>query len=274
MIDVNIRMMDETPVEVVDSDEVLTTKKPKNRKIFKILIDVVQLMFFSAPVIIYLIMYRLMKIQHKGGFFCDDNSIKYPYIVSSISQLNLGLHTLFGPIIMLIATEIFTRTIKNRKIYRRLRNFLYGYFLCCSIVFIPKFFDGNLRPHFLDMCKPDIDCTDKRNQFIFHTNYICTNGYHDDIYISFPSVHASVSTFVAMYLIIYTHNLVKWKRLRLSNQFLLVIYAFSVSTSRVYEYHHHPIDVFVGIGVGIMTAIVSTKYLDSFFQNGRQQFIT
>lgn len=268
-------------MEIISSNEegdVIVHRKRTNIQIFTaisktLLLDVLQLLLFSFPIIVFYAWRQ--QIGFKTGFFCDDSSIRYPYVQSKISQGNIAAQTLLGPPIILTLSEIIKRfRIRcddnniGKVIYLRIIRYFHGFFICMSFTYVPKLFRGNLRPHFMAVCKPKIDCTATYNQLRLIEDYECMNdNVSIDVYMSFPSVHTSAAVFVSVYLIFYIWKRIKWTKLRICLQFFVLLYAYTISLSRVAEHYHHPSDVIAGTIIGGLSAYASVKYLEDFFRN-------
>ncbi|KAG8519818.1 Phospholipid phosphatase 1, partial [Galemys pyrenaicus] len=108
------------------------------------------------------------------GFFCSDDSIKYPYKEDTISYALLGGIIIPFSIIVIIIGETlsvyfnllhsnsFIRNNYIATIYKGIGTFLFGAAASQSLTDIAKYSIGRLRPHFLDICDPDwskINCT-------------------------------------------------------------------------------------------------------------------
>lgn len=257
-----------------DSSEVVRKRRTTLQTLTSItkilLIDLLQLILFSFPIIVFYAWRQ--KIGFKTGFFCNDNSIRYPYIESKISQGNIAAQTLLGPPIILSLSEIIKRFRKRRHIekviYLRIIRYFHGFFICMSFTYVPKLFRGNLRPHFMDVCKPIIDCNDITNKLRFIEDYKCLNdNVSIDVYMSFPSVHTSAAVFVSIYLVFYLWKLIKWNKLRICLQFFVLLYAYSISLSRIDEHYHHLSDVIAGTIIGALSAYASVKCFEDFFRD-------
>uniref|UniRef100_A0A336L3U5 CSON003887 protein n=1 Tax=Culicoides sonorensis TaxID=179676 RepID=A0A336L3U5_CULSO len=260
-----------------DEEEIVKKKETKVEKILKklnvCLTDLTLLVIFSLPIIVFYAWRQ--KNGFKTGFFCNDNSIRYPYRETKISQSSIAIQTLLGPPIIFVVIELFTilrkRGLENKfkyfgkSVYYRITRYFHGFFICMSFTYVPKLFRGNLRPHFIDACNPNVDCNATQNQFKFIQDYECWNEVSIDVYMSFPSVHTSASVFVAVYLIFYLWKRIKWNKLRICLQFLLFLYAYFISLSRIHEHYHHPSDVIAGTIIGVLSSYAAVKYFEGFF---------
>ncbi|CEF71493.1 Phosphatidic acid phosphatase type 2/haloperoxidase domain-containing protein [Strongyloides ratti] len=259
--------------------------------IIKILCDL--LIFILCA--ITLITLHLFGKPYKRGFYCDDESIRYPYHDSSISRQMLFAIGLFTSISFIIITEVFRYSVwekkypnafknyefKNRSISRlivRLYNFL-GFFLLGVgfnqiMVDIAKYTVGRHRPYFMDICKPNIGYNNCPQDHSYIDNFICTGKNGNDIYeaqLSFYSNHAAFSFYIAWYISIYLQaRLYK----PLHSKILLPVIQFSlfggacyVSYSRISDYKHHWSDVLFGAIIGSGIGIINAMYFTKVFEN-------
>ena len=141
---------------------------------------------------------------------------------------------------------------------------------------------GRLRPHFLDVCRPDwneIDCR-SGGRTVYVTNYTCLGDVErfgedademvEDARKSFFSGHTTMMfasmTFVVLYLQAKLAS-------RSSNGLLFVPFlqlfafglAFVTALSRVTDYAHHPSDVVAGSFVGTSIQILNVVYIQRLF---------
>lgn len=158
--------------------------------------------------------------------------------------------------------------------------FIFGVATTMLFTGIGKMTVGRFRPHFLQRCQPDIDCSHKSNMYKYIEDFTCTNRNlreRDISYIatSWPSGHASLSFFSAIYLIIYLHSVIpvimQLGSARMKRGFepllLYASYVFMlgsagyISLTRISDYHHHPTDVFSGCVLGTIIAVALSSCL-------------
>ncbi|TKR60555.1 hypothetical protein L596_027785 [Steinernema carpocapsae] len=250
------------------------------------------------------------------GFFCDDESIRYPYKENTVDpvlprmRLLLRLHRhgasstrrrrdsrLFLSMTIdwtpeIIATElIYNRLclyagayspgqIPNYKIgslkipYVIVRMFFafavaqIGLGTGIVIMNMTKYTVGRLRPHFIDLCKPNVTLANCSSTHQYIENYVCESGADAklivDAHLSFFSGHTSNAFFFALYIVLYLH-------LRLGKQFFDVIVfplyymvligaAAFVGYSRIFDYKHHWSDVLCGAIFGCFMAVLTVVY--------------
>lgn len=113
----------------------------------------------------------------KRGFFCDDRSIQFEYNGDTVTTWMLGISA-FLPLLLVWATEaifyhpsIIKTTRLNgsfRNSLRWWREYLVGIVFHLFIVDALKVLVGELRPHFIDTCKPKqfFNCTDGYVNFV------------------------------------------------------------------------------------------------------------
>lgn len=93
-------------------------------------------------------------------------------------------------------------------VYNNLLWFLFGAACSQLITDIGKYTIGRLRPHFLDICKPNVECDS--NKFAYIEDFKCTGdkGYRfNDSRLSFPSGHSSLSFYCMVYLAVSVYFL-------------------------------------------------------------------
>ncbi|KAJ8779689.1 hypothetical protein J1605_012573 [Eschrichtius robustus] len=210
-----------------------------------------------------------IKPYHRG-FYCNDESIKYP--LKTGETINDAVLCAVGIVIAILAiiTGEFYRiyylkeksrsTIQNpyvAALYKQVGCFLFGCAISQSFTDIAKVSIGRLRPHFLSVCNPDfsqINCSEGYIQ-----NYKCrgNDSKVQEARRSFFSGHASFSMYTMLYLVLYLQARFTWRGARLLRpllQFTLIMMAFYTGLSRVSDHKHHPSDVLAGFAQGALVA--------------------
>ncbi|XP_067654994.1 putative phosphatidate phosphatase [Haliotis asinina] len=213
-------------------------------------------------------LFEMYGVPFRQGFFCDDDTIKYPYRPNSISVTLLLIVTIVIPLAVMATWDVIFKVYKLRgsltcrvawrTVYDAVLVFLFGAALTLFITDIGKYSIGRLRPHFIAVCQPD-------------TNTACTGGYvQDDVCLgtdvkaiaearlSFPSGHASISFFGMTYFAVFLYARLPKSGPRLLKSFamaLVLSVAFYISLSRVFDYWHHPGDVLFGSLLGVSIAM-------------------
>ncbi|CAI9731658.1 Hypothetical predicted protein [Octopus vulgaris] len=203
----------------------------------------------------------------KKGFFCNDQSLRYPYKPDTVSTNFLYLASCLIPLVLVCGTEWLNWQVLRKYIgkgtqisttVRVYTIFLFGITLNQFFVDVPKYFMGSMRPNFFAVCRPNVNCT--KDEFVH--NYTCTSTEFNplkqrDALLSFPSGHAAISVYTALYTVLYLELRFEVKVSRFFKaslqMALLVLSAWSVIT-RVSDNKHHLIDVIAGSAVGIMVA--------------------
>jgi phosphatidate phosphatase len=150
------------------------------------------------------------------GFFCDDHTLKYPYIENE---------TIPQYICLLIwisisgATILTTQILNKSTSFKDVKRMITGLLCCILLTDITKYSVGRLRPHFLTLCNPDYDnvCFDDEEAYYsdgdeefvneFYQKYVnesevCNNekpNLLNEARLSFMSGHASFSFYCASF---------------------------------------------------------------------------
>ncbi|KAL1130389.1 hypothetical protein AAG570_013327, partial [Ranatra chinensis] len=226
---------------------------------------------------------------YKRGFFCDDESIKYPYKDSTVSNtvlyiVGLGVTVLIVRLFQMLLVELMhwwrgdenghTFKLCGKHIPLWLSNSykvigVFGFGAVCSqlLTDIGKYSIGRLRPHFMDICSPNISCDMPENQHKYIETFTCNGGDEKllrDARLSFPSGHSSFSAYTMLYLVIYLQCRLNWKGsylLRHVVQFCCLAMVWGTALSRVSNYKHHWSDVTAGLIIGIVVAIVNVSFI-------------
>jgi phosphatidate phosphatase len=261
-----------------------------NISIARVIGDIVVLTVCAVPMLFF---HKWVK-PYKRGFYCDDESIRYPYLPSTVSRQMLIFIGLVLPIILIILTETYRalrweRKCKNQfKVYRwgnrtvnrfivRLYVFL-GYFflgVCFNqlMVDVSKYTIGRHRPHFMSICQPNVGWKSCPSDHTYITQFEC-NGtekrlIHESM-LSFYSGHASFSFYVAAYISLYLRARLYrpiFSRLIIpAIQFFLFFGAAFVAFSRISDYKHHWSDVLVGSIAGTSIGFINALYIAEVFK--------
>uniref|UniRef100_A0A182K812 Phosphatidic acid phosphatase type 2/haloperoxidase domain-containing protein n=1 Tax=Anopheles christyi TaxID=43041 RepID=A0A182K812_9DIPT len=142
----------------------------------------------------------------------------------------------------------------------------YGRGLITMLVIIGtiKIFLGELRPHFISTCQPDVKC--KGTEYV--SSYTCTNSKESLYFVrdaskSFPSGHSAMSVFEAIFLIWYLEKRVPRLRTLFTIplfQMVLMCWAVFCSLSRITDNRHHWWDVLAGTIAGSIAAFMTCLF--------------
>lgn len=249
---------------------------PGTRKLLTITLDCLLILIPLVPILLIEVFH--VPFPFKRGFFCNDQSIQYPYKPETYPTHSLAIVILVIPVIIVLLVEVKHLKSPNFKaIVKHTRVFLFGLLTSFTLVEFLKFAAGIHRPNFLDYCKPVLpdksDCNDAKNYGKFIDDYTCA---HDGAYIesrvSFPSAHASISFYTMTYMAIYIHSRVTWTEsilFKYAAEFACILYATSISISRVSDYMHSCLDVLFGAFVGVVFAVWMAYCGMNFFKEER-----
>ncbi|XP_017042248.1 LOW QUALITY PROTEIN: putative phosphatidate phosphatase [Drosophila ficusphila] len=230
----------------------------------------------------------------KRGFFCDDESLMYPYHENTVSPALLHWLGLHLPLLFLVVFECLIHRHRIMEDWGRLwpayntvRWFLYGYVFNDLLKGIGKHTIGRLRPHFFAVCRPHFpdgsSCSDVQHsgELEYHTDYECrpdlslaSEEMIRDVNVSFPSGHSAM----AFYGLVFVALHLRRRRSPLGGSLLgpvlqlaCVAVAWFVALSRVMDYKHHWSDVAAGslLGAGTAFAVVRAAAFEE--QQGRCQ---
>ncbi|CAH2042655.1 unnamed protein product, partial [Iphiclides podalirius] len=184
---------------------------------------------------------------YKRGFFCDDESLKHPYKDSTVTNVMLYIVGLGVPVFTMVLTEWIrlrdykggrSRNILGKEcpawlweVYKVVGVFLFGCACQQLTTDVAKYTIGRLRPHFFNVCKPDIDCTLPDNKWRYIETFTCLERdpkLLKEMRLSFPSGHSSFSAYTMVYFALYLQKRFTWrgsKLLRHGIQFLLLMMA-------------------------------------------------
>ena len=200
-------------------------------KFYRGLLNLVVLLVIGAVI---LVLNEVVE-PYQRGFFCNDESLSYPYHSSTISSLLLYLVGLLVPLVVVVIVEVSLREDKRMSeiplgryllhvptylvsMYSAYTGFLLGAGFSQVLTDMSKVSVGRLRPHFFDVCNPDfseLDCGTEQEP-VYVTNYTCPGNSDlfpgdqaellhriEDSHMSFPSGHASFSSTSMAFLVLY-----------------------------------------------------------------------
>ncbi|XP_046446420.1 putative phosphatidate phosphatase [Daphnia pulex] len=265
----------------------------------QVLINVICLIIVYLPVILL----QLLGKPFQRGFYCDDTSIRYPYKDSTVTSAMLYGYSYVLPIVSIIIVEIVrwklsspSQNLSSRntsstinsssriripsevvEVIHLIAIFLFGAACTEWATDFGKYFIGRLRPHFLSICQPDnfLEICPPNGLPIYITQFKCTgkNGQRlQDSRMSFPSGHASFSSYAMLYLVLYLQSRMNWsgsKLLRPTIQIAALMLTWYTGLSRITDYKHHWSDVLTGFLIGSTAASLTVLYVSSFFNRPR-----
>ncbi|XP_061902101.1 phospholipid phosphatase 3-like [Entelurus aequoreus] len=154
-------------------------------------------------------------------------------------------------------------------LYKQVGVFVLGCAISQSFTDIAKVSVGRLRPHFLDVCKPDLTTVNCTLGYV--TDYVCQGpeAKVQEARKSFFSGHASFSMYTMLYLVLYLQSRFTWhgaRLLRPLTQFTLIMMSFYTGLSRVSDHKHHPTDVLAGFVQGALVAYCTVFFVSDLFK--------
>uniref|UniRef100_A0A3P9KP39 Phosphatidic acid phosphatase type 2/haloperoxidase domain-containing protein n=2 Tax=Oryzias TaxID=8089 RepID=A0A3P9KP39_ORYLA len=218
---------------------------------------------------------------YQRGFFCNDNSIRLPYKTSVVSTTVLTAVGFSVPVVSIIIGESYRIYFLNEgsksfvgnpyisALYKQVGVFIFGCAISQSFTDIAKVSVGRMRPHFLDVCKPDFSTINCSLGYI--TEYQCQGpeSQVQEARKSFFSGHASFSMYTMLYLVFYLQSRFTWhgaRLLRPLTQFTLIMMSFYTGLSRVSDHKHHPTDVLAGFIQGAVVAYCVVFFVSDLFK--------
>ncbi|XP_077360417.1 phospholipid phosphatase 3-like [Festucalex cinctus] len=228
---------------------------------------------------------------YRRGFYCHDESIKYP--AKNGDTISDGVLSAAGILITILSIIIgessriyflnegsksFVGNPYISALYKQVGVFVFGCAISQSFTDIAKVSVGRLRPHFLDVCKPDFTTINCSLGYI--TDYQCQGPESrvQEARKSFFSGHASFSMYTMLYLVFYLQSRFTWhgaRLLRPLTQFTLIMMSFYTGLSRVSDHKHHPTDVLAGFVQGALVAYCIVFFVSDLFKaKGRRSVLS
>lgn len=263
----------------------------------RIVLDIFILLIVALPVIVF----ATAIYPYRRGFYCDDETIRYPYKDSTVENIVLYIFGVSIPLVTILIVEAY-RTycfepkylnsspeprvcIKGRpcalyytRLYYYVGYFLFGAALGQVLTDIGKYCVGRLRPHFIAVCKPDwavLNCTG--HTYVQDPHCTGSEWFIREARLSFPSGHSSFAFYSMIFGVYYLQAQLVWplasRLLKHVLQFLFICIALGTALSRISDYKHHWSDVFSGSILGITVATFVTVFLMGLFRYPKQQII-
>ncbi|XP_049877011.1 putative phosphatidate phosphatase [Pectinophora gossypiella] len=237
--------------------------------------------------------FYLWGTPYKRGFFCDDESLKHPYKDSTVTNVMLYIVGIGLPSISMCLIEWLRlrdyksgrpRALMGKDIpawlweaYKVVGVYLFGMACQQLTTDVAKYTIGRLRPHFFDVCKPDINCNLDENKWRYIENFTCLNNdakLLKEMRLSFPSGHSSFSAYTMIYFAMYLQRRFTWRGSKLAKhglQFLLVMFSWYTVMTRVSDYKHHWSDVLAGFAIGTLYAVIVFTFISDLRKSPRSR---
>ncbi|NXP03603.1 PLPP2 phosphatase, partial [Thinocorus orbignyianus] len=227
------------------------------------------------------IVLTLVNSPYKRGFYCNDDSIRYPYKADTITHGLMAGVTIPCTVVIISSGEaylVYTERLYSKSefnnylaaLYKVVGTFLFGGAISQSLTDLAKYMIGRLRPNFLAVCNPDwskVNCS-----IYVQLENVCQGDSRSitESRLSFYSGHSSFGMYCMMFLALYVQARMagKWARLlRPTIQFFLIAFAIYVGYTRVSDYKHHWSDVLAGLLQGALIAVLIVRYVSDFFKH-------
>ncbi|XP_034561677.1 phospholipid phosphatase-related protein type 4 [Notolabrus celidotus] len=252
----------------------------------------------SSVVSLYFLEWTDLFKPVKSGFNCHDRSLSLPYIDPNhevIPLLMLLSLAFAGPAItIMIGEAILFCCLSRRKggvgaeaninaagcnfnsFIRRAVRFVgvHAFGLCATalITDILQLMTGYPTPYFLTVCKPNyttLNVSCEQNPYVMED--ICSGADPTAINQgrkSFPSQHATLASFAAVYVSMYFNSTLtdSSKLLKPLLVFSFIICAIICGLTRIIQYKNHAIDVYLGFLLGGAIAVYLGLYAVGNFQ--------
>ncbi|KAJ1524106.1 hypothetical protein ONE63_010642 [Megalurothrips usitatus] len=251
--------------------------------LWKIATDVAVLLIIGLPILLFFLLGK----PYERGFYCNDESLMHPFKESTVTNTMLYIIGLFLPITVIIITEIVIHRSSNGNAgtfmsvsipswvwnsYKVIGVFGFGAASSQLTTDIAKYIIGRLRPHFISVCMPNINCSLPENHHIYHENFQCTANLGTrklkEARLSFPSGHSSFSAYTMLFLVCYVQSRMTFKGSKLLKhgiQFICLMLSWATAMSRISNYKHHWSDVLCGLLIGSVVAILTVVYVSDLF---------
>uniref|UniRef100_A0A3P8SM48 Phospholipid phosphatase related 4a n=1 Tax=Amphiprion percula TaxID=161767 RepID=A0A3P8SM48_AMPPE len=216
-----------------------------------------------------------------SGYTCNDRSLSLPYILprQEVCPLPLLFSLAFAaPTVTILIGEAIlycylsrrsssTQTEANinaagcnfnsyiRRAVRFIGVHIFGLCVTALITDILQLSTGQHTPYWLDVCKPNlthINMSTCDEAFILED--ICAG---QDVGKSFPSQHATLAAFAAVYISMYFNTVLtdSAKLLKPLLVFSFVMLAILAGLTRIIQFRNHPVDVYCGWLLGAAIAV-------------------
>ncbi|KRZ71629.1 Lipid phosphate phosphatase-related protein type 4 [Trichinella papuae] len=224
---------------------------------------------------------------HERVFSCNDATLAMPNLNPSQFLLYVSYDALYcvsfiiPPFVILLGELMFwlfstkprkvvhancrefTVHLFTRRLLRFISVYIFGALIVCILIDTIKLMTGFHRPYFLTQCNPNYEKYCKPPLMLspdMNPSYAC-NVVHDadfrSAWLSFPSLHAGLSSFAAIFTSCYVHYMISLRGAPLLRPFLIFGFigmSVIASFSFVQGYKNHWLDVWVGWLIGVACA--------------------
>ncbi|EDW73249.1 uncharacterized protein Dwil_GK16761 [Drosophila willistoni] len=264
----------------------------------RLTIELLIIVILTIPICIY----EFAVEPARRGFFCDDESIRYPFRDNTVTPVMLGLLVGLLPFLIILVVE-YVRYMRAGELSATVQflnwrvstwyvelgkhsiYFIFGTILTFDATEVGKYTIGRLRPHFMAVCQPQLSdgsqCSDLINLHRYVENYECAGeGYTvmdvRQSRLSFPSGHSSMAFYAMVYMALYLQKKLNWRTSKLSRhfvQFVLIMLAWYTALTRVMDNWHHWSDVLAGSLIGVVGALITAHYIAKLFKSSYEDVL-
>ncbi|XP_067135917.1 phospholipid phosphatase 3-like [Centruroides vittatus] len=195
---------------------------------------------------------------YKRSFVCNDERIDKPFRGDTVGPLLFISCTLPLPSLVVYLTDRFTLKNGGGGWRTDVRRYLRGLLYVLTVTELLKISVGELRPHFLHTCVPDVKCVTG-----IVSSYNCMGSswfWRLDVHKSFPSGHASLSTYMFLYIHFYIEERIRKGSVRLFIRIMFLVWSFICCITRITDHRHFWWDVLFGATLGIVLGFMMITY--------------
>ncbi|NXI57067.1 PLPP2 phosphatase, partial [Chloroceryle aenea] len=216
----------------------------------------------------------LVNSPYKRGFYCNDDSIRYPYKADTITHGLMAGVTItctvaiisMGEAYLVYKERLYSKSEFNNYVaalYKVVGTFLFGGAISQSLTDLAKYMIGRLRPNFLAVCNPDwskVNCS-----IYVQLENVCQGDSRNvtESRLSFYSGHSSFG----MYCMMFLATCPSPRSAPLLGTGMLALDQPLAPRSRVSDYKHHWSYVLAGLLQGALIAVLIVRYVSDFFKH-------
>lgn len=250
-----------------------------------------QVLFKCLDIVLYLSIFvplslsLLGKLNFEfGQFNCTDPSIRLEERDGTVGTASLLLFYFLLPFLMIcIVQSIHSISKKSNNLRNKVTIIIsniyfiysrYGVWATLNLLLneVLKVLSAVPRPHFISTCQPDWQtitplCAQNSGMVRFSRSLCLSEdtGEIFDAMKSWPSGHAQLSFFAAVFIVVYIESNISDDHsviLKRWLQALVLIFPAYTSTSRIHDHKHHVFDVLCGSIIGSILSFFMTYKLN------------
>ncbi|KAI1280693.1 Phospholipid phosphatase 3 [Halotydeus destructor] len=220
---------------------------------------------------VFPVVLKVLVKPYRQGFWCDDQTIRYPLKPDTVSGLMLVFLTLIvWPTIgfaFLTKDWKFWKTPFWKSLLTLGFPYYVGYNFTAAIGAVAKMGAGRLRPNFMDSCRPEPYFNRTLCPAgLYISSYTCSTDLDanaiQNTHKSFFSGHSSQMAYATVYLVLIWQRRLREDQhtvVRLTLQVAAICFCLWVALTRLMDNKHHWQDVTVGLCLGAIVAIVTQR---------------